>query len=231
MKRRKFLIGTGALAAGSAAAVGSGAFTSVSADRTVQVNVAGDDSALLAIEPCDSDSSPNGDYASIGEDGQFTLNIPNLNPNAFTRIDDVFKITNQGTQPVVVYIQEFGANTVAADIGVKEDELTGTSLPNETDGPGGNGIDGDDVYDVSGPGGPGYGNLGIKIDEGESVKLGVYVDTSDTNVNDGVNESPDRDSLAAGEEIWDRLKIFADANAAEDEAFEFIEENSGSAPS
>jgi len=228
MKRRKFVIGTGALAAGSAAAVGSGAFTSVSAARSVNIDVVGDESAYLSLAPCED--SPNGVYAEI-TDGTFTLNIPNLNANAFTRIDDVFKITNQGTQPVVVYIQEFGANTVAADIGVKEDELTGTSLPNETDGPGGNGIDGDDVYDVSGPGGPGYGNLGIKIDEGESVKLGVYVDTSDTNVNDGVNESPDRDSLAAGEEIWDRLKIFADANAAEDEAFEFIEENSGSAPS
>ncbi|WP_246987440.1 hypothetical protein [Halorientalis marina] len=239
MKRRKFLIGTGALAAGSAAAVGSGAFTSVSAARTVDVNVAGDDSALLALAPCDG---PNGEYATangadpggdnsdaldeIGSDYQFELNIPNLNPNAFTRIDNVFEVTNQGTQPVVVYIQEDGANTVAADIGVKEDELTGTSLPTEDDGPSGNGIDGPDVYDVSDPGSPGYGNLGIKIDEGESVKLGVYVDTSDTNVNDGVNESPDRDSLGAGEEIWDRLEIFADANAAEDGDFEFIEANS-----
>jgi len=223
MKRRKFLIGTGALAAGSAAAVGSGAFTSVSATRSVDIDVIGDESAYLSLAPCEN--SPNGEYAEI-TDGTFTLNISNLNPNAFTRIDNVFEVTNQGTQPVVVYIQEDGTNTVAADIGVKEDELTGTSLPTEDDGPSGNGIDGPDVYDVSDPGSPGYGNLGIKIDEGESVKLGVYVDTSDTNVNDGVNESPDRDSLGAGEEIWDRLEIFADANAAEDGDFEFIEANS-----
>jgi hypothetical protein len=226
MKRRKFIIGTGALAAGSAAAVGSGAFTSVQADRSVSVNVAGDDSALLALEPCES--SPNGDYASIGEDGQFTLDIPNLNGNAFTRIDDVFKITNQGTQPVVVYIQELGVNTVAADIGVKEDEIDDSDLPTESDGPSGSGIDGPDVYDVSDPGGPGYNTLGIKIKEGESVKLGVYVDTSDTNVNDGLNESPDRDSLTGDVEIWDGLKIFADANAAEDGDFQFVEENSTS---
>jgi hypothetical protein len=41
----------GSLAAGGAAAMGTGAFTSVSADRQVSVEVAGDNSALLRLTP------------------------------------------------------------------------------------------------------------------------------------------------------------------------------------
>ena len=223
MRRRKFIIGTGALAAGSAAAVGSGAFTSVSAARSVNVAVAGDDSALLALQPC---NGPNGAYADIGDDGQFELSIPNLNANAFTRIDNVFTVTNQGTQPVVVYIEENGVNTAAADIGVREAQLnTSVDLPDEEPGPGGDGIYGEDVFDVSNPSEPGYSSLGIKLDEGKSIKLGVYVDTSDSNVNDGVD--PDGGpSLTADDVIWNSLTIYADAEAADAEDYQFVEANS-----
>ncbi len=51
MKRRKFLIGAGALAAGGAAALGSGAFTSVEADRDISVEVTGDNNALVRLTP------------------------------------------------------------------------------------------------------------------------------------------------------------------------------------
>jgi hypothetical protein len=205
MNRRKYLATLGSLAAGGAAAVGTGAFTSVSADRQVSVQVAGDDAALLALEPCDD---PNGDYASI-DDGQFTLDIPNLNGTAFTRIDNVFRVTNQGTQPVVLYIEEDGANTVVADIGVKASEL---DRGPESEGTNGNGIAGDDVFDVSDPGKPGWSEIGIKIDEGQSIKLGVYVDTSDENVNDGLSEYDDGSPLTGNKAIWDSLTIYADAN-------------------
>ena len=239
MKRRKFIIGTGALAAGSAAAVGSGAFTSVSAARSVDVAVAGDQSALLALAPCDG---PNGEYATangadpdgdnsdalseIGENYEFELNIPDLNPNAFTRLDNVFTVTNQGTQPVVVYIEESGDETAAADIGVRRGQLnTAKSLPTEDTGPGGDGIYGEDVFDVSNPGEPGYGSLGIKLDEGKSVKLGVYVDTSDSTVNDGVD--PDGGpSLTADDVIWNSLTIYADAEAADADEYQFVEADS-----
>ena len=42
MKRRKFLIGAGSLAAGSAAAMGTGAYSYAEADRTVTVDTTGD---------------------------------------------------------------------------------------------------------------------------------------------------------------------------------------------
>lgn len=48
-KRRKFLAGIGALASGSAAAVGTGALSSAEAERTVDVAVTTDDNALLGL--------------------------------------------------------------------------------------------------------------------------------------------------------------------------------------
>ena len=50
MERRKFIIGAGALATGSAAAVGSGAFSAAVVEgREADIEVSGDDSALLAL--------------------------------------------------------------------------------------------------------------------------------------------------------------------------------------
>ncbi|WP_229121282.1 hypothetical protein [Halapricum desulfuricans] len=116
-KRRKFLLGMGSLAAGGAAAIGSGAFTSVSADRGMAVQVADDAEAFLAIEPQDT---PNGnEYADVGSDGTVSLDFTNtnetqegdyseagqgLNKDATTIIRDVLKVTNLGTQPVVVSV-------------------------------------------------------------------------------------------------------------------------------
>jgi hypothetical protein len=90
----------------------SGAFTTVSAERTATVNVAGDESALLALEPA---PGSNGDeYARI-EGGELELNLAGynssatgVNPNAVTDFDSVFVITNQGTQEVAVNITDSG---------------------------------------------------------------------------------------------------------------------------
>ena len=107
MERRKFVIGAGALATGSAAAVGSGAFTSVEADRSLEVETVGDANALLGIDEV-SDSS-NSEYVSTTGD---TVSIDistddgdGLNRDALTKILDLLEITNQGTQDVYVFAQ------------------------------------------------------------------------------------------------------------------------------
>ncbi|WP_141212243.1 DUF1102 domain-containing protein [Halorubrum ezzemoulense] len=105
--RRKFITGLGALAAGSAAAVGTGAFTSVEATRSVEVNVTGDADAYLGLKAADH---PNGD-AYVDDSGDTvaiditeTTNDDNetlgsgLNPNATTVIENLLVVTNQGTQ-------------------------------------------------------------------------------------------------------------------------------------
>jgi hypothetical protein len=105
MERRKFIIGVGSLAAGGAAAMGSGAFTSVEADRQVDVQVAEDANAYLGL---DESGEANDAYFDTSGD-QYAVNFSDsgnggsgVNPNADTVAEDVFTIKNQGTQAVEV---------------------------------------------------------------------------------------------------------------------------------
>ena len=110
MQRRKFVIGLGALTTGTAAAVGSGAFTSVEADRDVEVAVADDANAFLGIEPAGegNDNYVEGDAT----DGTIGLNFDDpdgvdgegINDRALTVFDNLLTITNQGTQDVLLGI-------------------------------------------------------------------------------------------------------------------------------
>ncbi|MFB6106275.1 MAG: DUF1102 domain-containing protein [Halobacteriaceae archaeon] len=110
-----------ALVAVAGVVTGTGAFTAVTADRAAAVDVAGDESAWLRLVPHDG---PNGAYARL-VDGQLTLDVTDANPNvdaangpirggagvnanAQVRADDVFNVTNQGTQPVAVWLTHDG---------------------------------------------------------------------------------------------------------------------------
>ena len=117
MRRRKMLAALGSVAAGGATAVGTGAFTSVSADRDVSVAVAGDADAFLALTPSDG---PNGAYASL-DDGELVVRLDGsddtpagagVNDDAVTRLTDVFRIENRGTQEVFVHVEPFGGDAV-----------------------------------------------------------------------------------------------------------------------
>ena len=99
----------GSLAAGGAAAIGTGAFTSVSAQRTVSVDVTGDNSAYLRLTK--AGTGPNSQYAEVSN-GEISISLDNsddgggsgLNLESETDIFDIFRIQNQGTQPVFVYV-------------------------------------------------------------------------------------------------------------------------------
>ena len=90
--------------------MGTGAFTSVSADRTMNVSVEDDADAYLQITQSDG---PNAAYADTsGDTISFDINDAasgvsgdGLNDDARTIIRDVFKIRNQGTQDVYVFIE------------------------------------------------------------------------------------------------------------------------------
>lgn len=96
----------GSLAAGGAAAMGTGAFTSVSANRSIDVTTADDNNALLAIE---ADDTPNATEYVDTSGGTVSLDFTNtdsggsgVNQNAVTVFDDLLNVTNQGTQAVIV---------------------------------------------------------------------------------------------------------------------------------
>lgn len=102
MERRNILKLLGVAGSGAAVVTGTGAFSSVSAERAVNVEVSGDASALLAI-----DGTGNHDDYIHDSDGEFAIDLTQsdegatgVNASASTVIDDLFEVTNKGTQEV-----------------------------------------------------------------------------------------------------------------------------------
>lgn len=111
MNRRKFIIGAGTVATGSAVAVGTGAFSSASADRSVSVEVADDASAYLAMESTSQYADASGDaitldFGTLVEDGEGNDLGSNVGENSTTIFGsgaadrNVFTVRNQGTNDV-----------------------------------------------------------------------------------------------------------------------------------
>jgi len=114
MNRRRFVVGLGALVGGAGTVLGTGAFTSTSADRHATVAVAQEDEAYLSIEP--SVGQPNGGFANqdtaAGGGRQIGLDFNDVNGTAAGsegvgtdstyEFDDVFRVANAGAQEVYV---------------------------------------------------------------------------------------------------------------------------------
>lgn len=102
MQRRKFLATVGSLTAASAAAIGTGAFSSVTASRAITVQVKGDSNAYLGI-------SGDPDYTSE-TDGTLEINLDGngngsgLNGDATTEFADLLTVSNQGTKNALVWV-------------------------------------------------------------------------------------------------------------------------------
>lgn len=116
MNRRKFVAGLGALAASGGAAIGTGAFTSVTANRTVSVNVSDEAQAYLGIE---QGPAPNGDFASEASGtGEVAMDFNDsittdpegsgtgVGQDSTYDFDAVFTVSNQGTQTVYTEITD-----------------------------------------------------------------------------------------------------------------------------
>ena len=104
----------------------SGAFTSVTAERTAVINVAGDSSALLQIVATET---ANGQYVNVDDDGAIYLDFTDVaaegvNVDAETTFQDVFTITNNGTQAVTVVLTKAGETAGRVDFGEIEDGVT-----------------------------------------------------------------------------------------------------------
>ncbi|WP_276271532.1 hypothetical protein [Haloarcula litorea] len=97
MQRRKFLIGMGSLAAGSAAVMGTGAFGDVDAERNMSGGIVDDGSAYLSL------TSPS-KYSEVASDGEIEITLDRLNDEAENSFDSVLNVTNNGTDQVYVWI-------------------------------------------------------------------------------------------------------------------------------
>ena len=150
MKRRNFLIGTGAAAVGGSALLGSGAFSEVNAQRQVTVQVAEDPNAYLGMDDCqdsDGNTTPNSSFASIDDDGHLQVDMTPSNPTneggagdgaqgtgvnseSITWFDNVFQICNQGKEDVCLWISEKrGADPGRVTFYVDNDSRSNTATP------------------------------------------------------------------------------------------------------
>jgi hypothetical protein len=194
MNRRKFIATLGAAATGTSAAVGTGAFTSVSADRSVNVRVADDSNAFLGLVPGDTGLvTESGGTLQINLDGTGTP-AEGVNFNAITQIgshespedDHAFKIVNQGTQSVMLKMSYYFTDTGWLDGGVDQsfinftlyDTSGGTTESNSENYPKQNGYNRD--YPVGMPTGSNDGsNTGdYRFNVGEEYYMVITVDTT-----------------------------------------------------
>lgn len=183
MKRRSVIAGLAA-AAGSAAAVGSGAFDIVEADRDADVAVVGEDDAYLALEELDATAYENAVYARSASSNRLQLDFNEVadgdaqGPAAQStyEFDNVFAVTNNGSQSVKFWLEDFeppqGENLVdefELYVGGDEDEI----------------IDGDEGA--------------VELPIGEAVTIGVKIVTNDA-LEDPETDTEGIASIEANEE-------------------------------
>jgi len=155
MERRKFLIGIGSLTAGGAAATGTGAVTSFSADdREANINIANDNRGLFALRPNTDgnvirqgsdgkflvDFTANGRAGGVNTDSRYQLGTFSRTPPGSVKVfrdkvetngarnDPAFKIVNQSSQKHDISVT-FNGYTVDSRIYIQVDAGTDGDAP------------------------------------------------------------------------------------------------------
>jgi len=127
------------LAIGGVAA--TGAFTTVSAERTATVGVAGDSAALLGVSSADNgpfgaavSEGTNSGVAEINLDSNAFGNAQGLNPQANTSLSPLVNVTNNGEEDVGVTITvesvDTGANIDSNNVTILDEN--GNSIEGDT---------------------------------------------------------------------------------------------------
>jgi hypothetical protein len=98
LNRRNTLIGLGTIVAGGGAALGTGAFSTVEADRDVDIETDGDDAALLELRIESETLSGDEDDNDV-----IKFDLDNLNEDATTRFSDALVIGYNGDEDDVLY--------------------------------------------------------------------------------------------------------------------------------
>ncbi len=164
-------------------ATATGAFTSVQADRTATVNVAGDQAALLQLTPADQLNSTSEvgseDYVDFSQ-GQLQINVDGLNTDATTDLGPVFNITNNGEDDVTVHIEDGDEDSNATfdpDSKADFEYIAGTVG------------DGDDSPSVSAGDSLEGDSADITLEPGERISVKLVITVDDTfDPTDGDNE-------------------------------------------
>jgi len=166
MNRRQLVAGLGAAVAGGGAALGTGAFTSVEADRTVGVNVATEDQAYLALDPnTGSDNEVFSTSPGSNNELEIDFNGPDdtigdgVGQDSVYEFDSVFQIKNQGTQTVYVNISSLNLDSGNISIEFYAGSDSSNSL---------------DSNDLELATGDAPAEIGVKIDLNESASVDSF---------------------------------------------------------
>ncbi len=161
MNRRNVLVGLGTIVASGGAALGTGAFSSVEADRTVNLQTSGDSSALLQLDPAGTQNvaSQTGDTLEFDQHS--------VNENARTEFQPGFTITNNGDNSVGVYIDDSPID-VGTDGILEFEDSNGQSIT--TNNPT---SDAPEILQLEADGGADSENINVIIDLTNDAKNGT----------------------------------------------------------
>lgn len=130
--KRQTLLGIGTLAAGSGIIAGSGAFSTIQADRTVSISTTGDASASIGLTGNDNDiastESINGNSVLTIENNQLNERSLSTFANAITVSNNTTTDLNFHVDPTNIEFQDSGSNTVKVlDFQVGGNSIVGAS--------------------------------------------------------------------------------------------------------
>lgn len=165
--------------------VSTGAFTTASAERTADISVVGDSQAVVQLVPYTDESGQQNQLANI-VDGKLQMDI-----NVQSEVDsqNVFNITNHGTQPVAVWIVDIDDSEDIAG-GTDENNTDSITFHNPTFGGAGSTENG--LESVEGK------ENAVELGVGETLTVSLYIDTT----------SVEPDEV----DVLDAMIIHADAN-------------------
>lgn len=134
LSHRKILIGIGLIAVVSGTALGSGAFTQVTADRSMTVEVADDSNGLVGISGGESNAryvTTNSNDPAAGielkiDNSTLGGNANGLNPNATVTIDKILQLQNNAGESIDVSINYSEESALTFDLDSSTDTADST---------------------------------------------------------------------------------------------------------
>lgn len=143
INKRKWVAALGLVAVMTGVVFGTGAFTQVEAERTVDVDVADDSNAFLGIYSV-NDNYTNTNSGPIGAqtveillNGSSGASGDGVNDNAVTTVNNVLNLSNQGTQEVRISVENApqGVNLtgVPSTVGVDQNVTVGVNVSTDPD--------------------------------------------------------------------------------------------------
>jgi len=197
--RRSVIVGLGSLVTAGGALFGTGAFSTVTAERSVSVETAGDPDALLGLEPVDrsgfnppgegdgppdgppGNPNPGGNPPPFGNgnpyvdvvDGTIRIDLGSLNPGAVLTFRNLVRVTNQGTTAVTSLALGFTGTPASVDANATFDFTV-----DEVGGDGQDTVDSGNIL-------TGENGIPSQLDPGDEVIFGLTVDLQDGGRSDG----------------------------------------------